>query len=59
MEVDTMFQKKRYPYLSEAEYSILIKSLVQLKNKLIQQSRFTNCVDELLVKIISSPTQKF
>ena len=58
-EVDTMFQKKRYLYLSEAEYSILVKSLVQLKNKLIQQNRFTDCVDELLLKIVSSPSVKF
>ena len=48
-----MFQKKRYLYLSEAEYSILVKSLVHLKNKLIQQNRYTDCVDELLIK--SSP----
>lgn len=54
-EVDTMFQRKRYLYLSETEYSILVKSLVQLKNKLIQQNRFTDCVDELLLKIISAP----
>ena len=58
-EVDAMFQKKRYLYLSEAEYSILVKSLVQLKNKLIQQNRFTDCVDELLLKIVSSPSVKF
>ena len=58
-EVDTMFQKKRYLYLTEAEYSIIVKSLVQLKNKLIQQNRFTDCVDELLLKIASSPTVKF
>ena len=50
-----MFQKKRYLYLSELEYSILVKSLVQLKNKLIQQDRFTDCVDELLLKVISTP----
>lgn len=50
-----MFQKKRYLYLSEAEYSILVKSLVQLKNKLTQQNRFTDCVDELLLKVISAP----
>lgn len=53
-----MFQKKRYLYLSEAEYSILVKSLVHLKNKLIQQNRFADCVDELLLKIVSSPTIK-
>ena len=29
-----MRMKKRYLYLDEAEYSILIKSLVQMKNKL-------------------------
>jgi hypothetical protein len=57
-EVDTMFQIKRYLYLNEAEYSILVKSLIQLKNKLIQQNRFTDCVDELLLKIVSSPTVK-
>ena len=57
-EVDTMFQKKRYLYLSEAEYSILVKSLVHLKNKLIQQNRYTDCVDELLLKIVSAPTIK-
>lgn len=50
--------KKHYLYLSEAEYSILVKSLVQPKNKLIQQNRFTDCVDELLLKVISSPTVK-
>ena len=50
-----MFKKKRYLYLSEAEYSILVKSLVQLKNKLIQQNRYTDYVDELLLKIISTP----
>lgn len=50
-----MFRKRRYLYLSEAEYSIVVKSLIRLKNKLIQQNRFTDCVDELLMKIISAP----
>ena len=50
-----MFQKKRYLYLSEAEHSILVKSLVHLKNKLIQQNRFTDCVDELLLKMMYTP----
>ncbi len=53
-----MFQKKRYLYLDEAEYSILVKSLVQLKNKLIQQGRFTDCVDDLILKATSSPVKR-
>lgn len=32
-----MLKKKHYLYLNESEYSILIKSLVQMKNKLTQQ----------------------
>jgi len=54
-----MLKKKHYLYLNETEHSILMKSLIQLKNKLIQQNRFTDCVDELLLKIASSPTVKF
>lgn len=50
-----MLKKKRYLYLGEAEQSILLKSLVQLKNKLIQQNRYTDCIDELLLKIVSAP----
>ena len=58
-EVDAMFQKKRYLYSDETEYSILIKSLIRLKNKLTQQNRFTDCVDVLLMKIITIPIDKF
>ena len=50
-----MFQKKRYLYLTEAEYSILVKSLVQLKNKLSRQGRFTDCLDDLLLKVTTAP----
>ncbi|MDY4969066.1 MAG: hypothetical protein SO101_02235 [Lachnospiraceae bacterium] len=50
-----MRMKKRYLYLDEAEYSILIKSLVQMKNKLIQQGRITDCVDDLIMKVIAAP----
>ena len=53
-----MFCKKRYLYLSNDELSVLLRSLIQLKNALIQQNRFTDCEDELLLKIISAPTVK-
>ena len=50
-----MLKKKHYLYLNESEYSILIKSLVQMKNKLIQQGRITDCVDDLIMKVIAAP----
>ena len=52
-----MMKKKHYLYLDEAEHSILIKSLVEMKNKLIQQGRFTDCVDDLIMKVITAPVK--
>ncbi len=53
-----MLRKKRYLYLNEAEHSILIKSLVQLKNRLIREGRFTDCVDDLILKVLSAPVRR-
>lgn len=53
-----MFRKKRYLYLSENELRVLVQSLVRLKNTLIQQDRYTDCVDELIVKVLNSPVKK-
>ena len=50
-----MLEKKHYLYLDESEYSILIKSLIQMKNKLTRQGRFTDCVDDLIMKVIAAP----
>ena len=57
-EVHPVLKKKYYLCLEESEHSILVKSLVQLKNKLTQQGRFTDCVDELLLKAISAPVKR-
>lgn len=53
-----MLRKKRYLYLNEAEHSILMRSLVQLKNRLIREGRFTDCVDELILKALSAPIKR-
>jgi len=58
-EVHPMLKKKHYLYLNEAEHSILVKSLVEMKNKLTQQGRFTDCVDDLLMKVIAAPMKRF
>ena len=50
-----MFSKKRYLYLSNEELSILLRSLIRLKNSLIQQGRYTDCVDELILKVTDYP----
>ena len=57
-EVHPMLKKKHYLYLDESEHCILIRSLIHLKNRLLQEGRFTDCVDELILKAISAPTKR-
>ena len=53
-----MREKKNHLYVDNGERSILLHSLVELKNQLIQQSRYTDCVDELIFKVIHAPIKK-
>lgn len=53
-----MFRKKYYLYLNYEEERILIHSLTRLKDLLIQQGRYTGCVDELIAKILKDPFKK-
>lgn len=53
--VVSMFSRKRYLYLSNDELSVLLRSLVRLKNSLIQQGRYTDCVDDLIWKVMECP----
>ena len=57
-EVYLMFKKKHYLYLDESEYNVLVRSLVELKNRLIRAERFTDCVDELIMKVLSAPVKR-
>ena len=53
-----MLKKKRYLYLNDEEFGILVQALVQFRNSLIAQGRCTDCVDELIVKVLDSPIKK-
>lgn len=50
--------KKRYLYLNDEAFSILVQALVQFRNSLLAQGRYTDCVDELIIKVLDSPTMK-
>ena len=56
--VAIMREKKTHLYFDNEERKILLHSLVELKNQLIQQGRYTDCVDELIVKVINAPVKK-
>ena len=53
-----MRDKTYHMYLDSPERKLLIHSLVELKNQLIQQGRYTDCVDEFVFKVINAPTKR-
>lgn len=53
-----MREKTYHIYLDSHEKTTLLQSLVELKNQLIQQGRYTDCVDELIFKVIKAPVKK-
>lgn len=53
-----MREKLNHGYVDNHERTILLHSLVELKNQLIQQGRYTDCVDELIIKVINAPVKK-
>lgn len=53
-----MRNKKVYVYLNSEETSVLLQSLIRLKNALLQQGRYTDCVDELILKVMDAPIRK-
>ena len=44
---------KRVLALTTAEHRLMIHGLLQFRNKLIAQGRYTDAVDELLIKLQS------
>ena len=47
-----MFEKKIRIWLNSEEIRILTRSLIDLRNDLIQQGRYTDAVDEILLKLL-------
>ena len=46
-----MKNKKRYLYLNDEETRLVVQSLIRFKNKLQKQGRYTDYVDELILKV--------
>lgn len=53
-----MRKKTTHLYVDSREKSLLLHSLVELKNQLIQQGRYGDCVDELIFKVANAPIKK-
>ena len=53
-----MREKKYHLYLNENELRIVIYALNELRSKLIAEGRYTDYVDELLIKAAGAKTIK-
>lgn len=54
-----MRKQKYYLAIDNYEYSVIIDSLNNLINKLIIDIRYTDAVDELIIKFAHTPIKKF
>lgn len=53
-----MRNTKYHIYLNSEERRLLINSLINLKNRLIAEGKYTDLVDEVLVKVAKAKTKK-
>lgn len=53
-----MREKKNHLYVDSQERTLLLHSLVELKNQLIQQGGYGDCVDDLIFKVANAPVKK-
>mgnify|MGYP000651587124 CR=1 FL=1 len=54
-----MRNQKYYIAIDEYEQKIIIDSLNNLRNKLIAEGRYTDAVDDVLIKVVNAPVKKF
>ena len=53
-----MKAEKYHIYLSTKERNKIVASLINLKNKLIEQGRYTDAVDDVLFKVLKTKRKK-
>ncbi len=53
-----MREKKTHIYVDSQVRTLLLHSLVELKNQLIRQGKYGDCVDELIFKVANAPIKK-
>ena len=54
-----MRNQKYYIAIDESERRIILNALNALRNKLLAQDRYTDAVDDVLIKVVNAPIRKF
>ncbi len=53
-----MREQKYHLYLSDSERSFAIQNLIWFQNKLRQEGRYTDAVEDLIIKFSNAKTKK-
>lgn len=51
-------KRKYHLYLESEEHDVVIQSLLTWKNKLTEEGRYTDAIDDVLLKVINAPIKK-
>ena len=52
-------KQKYYLALTAEEWRLMIESLNNLRNRLISEGRYTDAVNEVIIKVTNAKTKKF
>ena len=54
-----LMKQKYYLALTTEEWRLMIESLNNLRNRLISEGRYTDAVNEVLIKVANAKTKRF
>lgn len=54
-----MREQKYYLVFDEIERRVVLRSLNELRNRLLSEGRYTDAVDQLLIKFVNAKKKKF
>ena len=54
-----MRNQKHYIAIDESERRIILNALNALRNYLLAEGRYTDAVDDILIKVVNAPVKKF
>lgn len=49
-----MKKQRYYLFINSEESRLVLQSLIHMKNRLVAEGRYTDCVDELIAKITNT-----
>lgn len=51
-------EKKYHIYINDEEYDCIFHRLIDLKNNLLMQGRYTDAIDDVLIKVLNAKKKK-